>query len=573
MIDRFPQLREPTLHRMLLARAERDPHGVASILVHAGQPDSVYTISDLLRLADQYASVYRERLASGNPESEAAQIVVCLYHGIHLHAAFIGGMLAGQIPTMVAPPSPRMEPEKYARSFVRMMEHIAPDIVVTEAAVLAELEARGLRDPADRNMLNPDDLDAKFQAGPVDPWNLEYSESEADAVAFIQHSSGTTGLQKGIALSHAAVRNQLEAYARTIDLRADDRIATWLPLYHDMGFIACFVLPLCLGIPIVEISPFEWVNSPATLLHKIQQHRATLCWLPNFAFSFLARSVRAVHLRGLDLNSVRLWVNCSEPVMAESSRRFVERFGDCGVDAGRLAACYAMAENVFAVTQSPLGQAPRVDRVSASALAEGRAEEADGAATREFVSNGKPIPGVEVQVVDDAGEPCGDRQIGEIYLRGSSLFSGYFKREDLTAAAFLNEWYHTGDLGYQAEGDLFVAGRKKDLIIIQGRNFHPGDIEAVVSEVGDVIDGRVVAIGQSDEESGTESLVVIAETELEDTSERGQLGLQIRNLIAQRLDCAAGEVHLVPPRWLIKSTAGKIARSDNRSKYEAELRR
>jgi acyl-CoA synthetase (AMP-forming)/AMP-acid ligase II len=233
-----------------------------------------------------------------------------------------------------------------------------------------------------------------------------------------------------------------------------------------------------------------------------------------------------------------------------------------------------MAETVFAVTQSSVGRAPRIDRICQQTLQrEHRALPRETPPFVEVVSNGSPIEGLEVSVVDEKGGACPERQVGEILVRGDCVFSGYFRRPDLTSAAFVDGWYRTGDLGYLAGGELFVTGRKKDLIIIQGRNFHPADLEAAVSEIEGVIGGRVAAFGQVEDETGTEILVVLAETRLEDPAAQGRLKLEIRNRIAQAFDCTVGKVFLVSERWLVKSTAGKVARSANREKYEALLKR
>ena len=350
-------------------------------------------------------------------------------------------------------------------------------------------------------------------------------------------------------------------------MTAEDTVASWLPLYHDMGLIACFVTPLISGTPIVEISPFDWVTKPALLLESIDAYRATLCWQPNFAYAVLARAVRDEELIDLDLSSVRAFVNCSEPVMAASHDAFSARFA---VGHDRLTACYAMAENVFAVTQSPVGEAPRVDRVCHDTFErEHRAVLSDGGDTIDLVSNGSAIDGVQVRVVAD-GVTCQERSGGEIEIAGDSIFSGYHGRPDLTEAAFSDQWYLTGDLGYLADGELFVTGRAKDLIIIQGRNFYPTDIETAVGELDEIVSGRVVAFGKTDERTGTESLVVLAESDADEDA-WGRLGLEIRKTVAQTFDCTVGAVQILPRRWLIKSTAGKPARADSRQKYEAQF--
>ena len=565
MSEAFPWLAERTLPQVLRARARDVPDGTACVIAYPDRDDEVYSIAELMRLAERYAARYAS-LARGE---EPALVCVCLYHGIHLHAAFVGALLAGQIPSMIAPPSPRMDREKYLRSFVRMLGHIRPDVLVADGEVLGALRRLEVTEAVGGLLLDPTEIEAADVPAVAAP------PAPSDAsVAFLQHSSGTTGLQKGVALSHRAVLQQLRAYIPAIGLQPSDVILSWLPLYHDMGLIACFVLPLLSGVPVVELSPFDWVARPGLLLRKAQQHGATLCWLPNFAYSFMSKSIRGAVAEHGDLASVRAFVNCSEPVMAASHREFVERFGTVGVTAERLTACYAMAENVFAATQSAPGKPPRVDRISRSRFErEHLAEQAEeGEAALELVSNGRPIDGVEVRIVDDAGAGLPPRSVGEICLRGSSLFAGYFRRDDLTEQAFDGDWYRTGDLGYLADDELYVTGRKKDLIIIQGRNFYPADVEAAVAEIDGVIGGRVVAFGAADAQSGTESLVLIAESAEQDPAEQGRIKREIRAHVAQSFDCTVGGVHIVPPRWMVKSTAGKVARADNRSKYERLLR-
>jgi acyl-CoA synthetase (AMP-forming)/AMP-acid ligase II len=398
--------------------------------------------------------------------------------------------------------------------------------------------------------------------------SFEAWEGGAEEVALLQHSSGTTGLQKGVALSHRAVLRHNRAYAERIGLTRDDVIVSWLPLYHDMGFVACFLLPLLARVPFVELSPFDWVLRPASLFEQIHKHRATLCWMPNFAFQFMADSVRPSQLSGLTLDSVRAWVNCSEPVQHPAHAAFLERFAGNGACERQLTASYAMAENVFAVTQSRAGEY-KVLRVNRRLFTGGHRVETDESdAALAFVSNGAPVEGTEVAVIDENGRAMPEGNVGELAIRGEYLFSGYFRREDLTGESLTGEgWYKTGDLGFVREREVYVTGRKKDLIIVQGRNFYPADVERVVASVEGVTPGRVVVFGMPDEKTGTEGLIVLAESEEFDGGQARRLSLRIRNAVAQELDCTPQDVRLVPPRWLVKSTAGKLARADNRSKY------
>jgi fatty-acyl-CoA synthase len=545
-----------TLGRVLLRRLEEEPDAVACWLVKSDGESARVSVRELMSRAYAFAAAY-------GPASGGRKIVaVCLYHGLDLHAAFVGALLAGHIPTMIAPPSPRMEASKYTDSFCRMLAHIRPSFVVTDGAALEKLDALALKGFPDSELI---DAGAVRDAGAsFEPW-----DADAEDVALLQHSSGTTGLQKGVALSHRAVLRHNRAYASRMNLTRDDVIVSWLPLYHDMGFVACFLLPLLARVPFVELSPFDWVLRPVSLFEQIQKHGATLCWMPNFAFQFMADSVRPTQIPdGLNLSTVRAWVNCSEPVQHAAHSAFLERFAEHGASERQLTASYAMAENVFAVTQSNAGEY-RVLRVNRRLFTDEHAvEEDEGDTALAFVSNGAPVEGTEVTVIDESGRELPEGRVGELGVRGEYLFSGYFRREDLTREAVTGEgWYKTGDLGFVRGGEVYVTGRKKDLIIVQGRNFYPADVEKVAASVEGVTAGRVVVFGLADEKAGTEGLIVLAESEEFEGENARRLSLKIRNAVAQELDCTPRDVRVVPPRWLVKSTAGKLARADNRSKY------
>lgn len=551
---------ETGLGSVLRARLAAQPERVVSVMVDGEGAEEPVTAERLSRRAQGYALAIRSKMnASGR-----GIVAICLYHGLDQHAAWVGTLWAGHTPTIVAPPSPRMEPDKYRRGFIGMMTHMQAPLHIVDRATCNVLG--GLPEQAGDVLIAEDVADSDAAPSPV--------AVALDDVALLQHSSGTTGLQKAIALTGRQVLAHNEAYIRVTGMTPRDRIVSWLPLYHDMGFIACFVLPLLNGIPVVEMSPFDWVRRPLMLLDLVSRHRAAFCWLPNFAFSFMAASARRETLpTALDLSCVRAWVNSSEPVLAGSFDRFVDVFGRFGVDRRQLTASYAMAENVYAVTQSLPG-ALRVISVDRAQFVDGHRVVPcrEGAATLQFVSNGRPLPTTEVAIRDEAGRPLPEDRVGEIWIRGTHRFSGYFRRDDLTAQAIdAGGWYKTGDLGFFNGGELYVTGRSKDLIIIQGRNFYPGDLEAAAADVEGVVPGRVVVFGLTDEKEGTERLIILAESSLADETEMKRTALRIRNRIAQEFNCTASDVRVVPARWLIKSTAGKPSRAENRAKYLAQF--
>lgn len=476
--------------------------------------------------------------------------------------AFWGALLMGAVPSMFPTLTEKLDPDVYMRSMAELVR------LSGVAAVLTTDEfAPTLRPHLDCPVYGTSDYRRPAAGAPPDA----YQPAPGD-VAFLQHSSGTTGLQKGVALSHAAVLNQLAAYSQAIQLHEKDVIVSWLPLYHDMGLIAGFLMPLALGVPLVLMSPFDWVSHPALLFRAIHEYGGTLCWLPNFAYNHCARRIRRRDSEGLSVATMRMFINCSEPVRHDSHQLFLERFADNGVRPEMLAVSYAMAENTFAVTQTPPGAPARLDVVDAAELDYhnyAKSVAGDHPRARALVSCGPAIPGTEVRIVDDDGRPLPDRAAGEIAIRSNCLMTGYYKRDDLRP--FDDEgWYLTGDMGYMAEGEVYVAGRRKDLIINAGKNIYPADIEAVVNEVPGVKAGRAVAFGVADEREGTELVAVVAEVVTEDEGERREIGRAIRREVARRTMVTVSYVHLVGPKWLLKTSSGKIARNANRDKWRQE---
>ncbi len=548
------------LGELTFDRLARRPDEIVSVMVRPDGSELEVSAGLLARRAAGFA----RRL--GRSRGRRSIVAITLFQGLDLHAAWIGTVWAGHIPTMVSPPSMRMEPAKFASGFRGIMERIRADVQIVDRATAEKLGGQIAGLPAvivAEEVLDTESGDEPARLAP-------------DDVVLIQHSSGSTGLQKAVALTSREVLEHNAAYCRTLAISPRDTIVSWLPLYHDMGFVACFLLPLLHGIRLVEMSPFDWVLHPQMLFQAISRHRGTLCWLPNFAFSFLAQSVKLEPGREpSDLSSMRAWVNCSEPVMLSSMRKFVERFAPLGAGWHQMSASYAMAENVFAATQSLPGGIRELavdrntfmgDHVAVPAV-EGSGN------PMVFVSSGKPLPTTELEIRGGGSERLAEGAVGEIWLRGAHRFSGYYGNDELTRAAIDAEgWYKTGDLGFFHDGDLFVTGRSKDLIIIQGRNFYPNDIEHSVGEIQGISAGRVVAFGLPDEATGTEQLIVLAEAEAAGAADPRMLALRVRNCVAQEFSCTPADARVVPPRWLVKSTSGKPARTDTRAKYIAEFR-
>jgi acyl-CoA synthetase (AMP-forming)/AMP-acid ligase II len=276
----------------------------------------------------------------------------------------------------------------------------------------------------------------------------------------------------------------------------------------------------------------------------------------------------------VDLSSWRAVINCSEPTRVESHELFVKRFAPLGLRPQAPVTCYAMAENVFAVTQSDVDGPATIDAVDRRALIGEQvarpAPTAEPDVVARLLSAGRPLANVRVRVLDAERHDLPERRLGEIALQSDCMLSGYYNRPDLTELAFFEGYYLTGDLGYLADGRLYVTGRKKDLIIVGGKNVHPQDLETLAAEVVGVHPGRVVAFGVFDDEAGTEDVVVVAEADTEVETERQAIGDAVRLRINQGSDVAVRRVQVVGPRWVLKTSSGKVARSANREKYLAE---
>ena len=543
--------------------AER-PNSEAIIHWTVGEAPFRWTFSTLLAAAEQYASCL---VKHGVRRGDVCAIIQ--RHNSQLYPLYLGVCAAGAIPAILAYPNPRLHPDKFRQGIEGMSRRSGLDWILTDRELHPLLETlvtgsgstiRGIHFPLEWQAHRGDSQllqEHPPQLVPTDP-------------LLLQHSSGTTGLQKPVLLSHNAVLEHVQRYAEAICLTNSDKIVSWLPLYHDMGLIAAFHLPLIFGIPSIQIDPFQWVMAPSLLLEAITQERATVTWLPNFAFNMMALKVRDENLHGVDLSSLRLIVNCSEPVRYDSHENFLKRFQPYGLRPTVFSACYAMAETTFAVTQTPIDLAPTVVAVDRTSLARGKVEPVtDGVPARICVSSGKPIEGCEVKIVGENRFDLAPGSVGEIAITSATMFSGYRNYPEKTAEVLCDGWYYSGDYGFQHDGELFVIGRKKDIIIVGGNNIYPEDVEDAVGEVQGVIPGRIVAIGEENPELGSEHVAVIAETSSTSEPDRKALRLEIVKAgMASGITIAS--VYLVPPRWLIKSSAGKPSRKGSREKLMTE---
>ena len=476
--------------------------------------------------------------------------------------AFWGAVRLGAVPCFMPCPSTKQDKACYWKAHETLFKRIGSGVVMARESMLMEIAVNAPDHPL-RLLGLPVELCA-------DDGHKDCVRTPAD-VAFLQHSSGTTSLKKGVMLSHEAVLKQVAAYESLLALKRDDVIVSWLPLYHDMGLLTSFVMPLVTRTPVVLIDPFVWVSMPQILFAAISAERGTLCWQPNFAFNHLCRTVRAGG--SYDLSSMRAWINCSEPCSAKSFDRFVGAFGSLGVTPASMQVCYAMAETVFAVTQTRLGQPVRVLEVDEPSLvSEGviRPTRA-GSRGKRCLGNGVPLQGLDVDVVDMHRRSLGEGHVGEIRIRGDFLFSGYHNLPELSASKLVGGWYHSGDLGFLLGGELFVLGRKDDLILVHGKNIYAHELEHALAGVPGIHPGRCVALGWYRDEIGSHDIVVLAEAEDGVDVQVEDLAAKAKDTVLQHVGVSAFDALIVPRGWLVKTTSGKISRAANLTKYLAHV--
>ena len=391
----------------------------------------------------------------------------------------------------------------------------------------------------------------------------ERPQDDTDALAILQFTSGSTSDPKGVMLPHRTVLANVDAIASAANLDVeDDVLVSWLPLYHDMGLIGLLTMPMATGVDLVLAAPQDFLAAPARWMEWIAHYGGTATAGPNFSYALAARALR--RSAPLDLSRWRLGLNGAEPVDPDAVEAFVAAGAPHALDPGSVFPAFGMAEATLAVTFPEPGTGLRTDSVDLAVLERERyAAPADGEGSRRLARLGRAVPGLEIRVVDAVGTVLGDREVGELQVRGTSITPGYYKRPDVTAASFDGEWLRTGDLAYGLEGELVVCGRIKDVIIVGGRNVFPEDVERSVANVEGVRPGNVIAFGV-DGRNGRESLVVVAESRGEDLE-------LTRKMVGERVIDAVGiparEVVLVEPGTLPKTSSGKLQRSLCRDRY------
>jgi fatty-acyl-CoA synthase len=465
---------------------------------------------------------------------------------------FLALITCGARPMILSYPSIRQSKSAFFRTFDAMLSVVRPARLACSAA---------LRQLAERCSIPV--LDAGVRCVSETPYRFNPVVGDT----FLQCSSGTTGVRKVVGVDERMLVGQMAGYAMATGISPADKVANWLPLYHDMGLVAALLVPLFHGAASIHISPFDWLRDPTLYLRMISTYGATLTFLPNFAFNYLSTSaVLSAVPPGLDLRTLRGVINSSEPVLAASCRSFIDGYARFGLSSDSVQASYAMAENVFAVTQTDLRARLRSDRIlrkpfQTTNVAVPAHETAD--ATLEFVSCGRPIAGTSVRI--DGGRD--ERSVGEIEVFGDSLFSNYLAGPSAVHDGSVSGdgWFRTGDLGYLADGELFVTGRLKDLIIHRGVNIYPADIEETLHTVDGCKPGRVVVFGMFDNAAGTER--PMAMIEVDDPGRNRELVERVREEVSKAHSVTLADVELVSPGALIKSTSGKLSRSANRTAF------
>ena len=555
-----------TLVEALAWHAERTPDRVHIHLREDDGRETPLTYGELWRAAHRVAAGLAAR-GLGRHDT----VALMLRTEQAFFSSFFGTLLAGCVPVPIYPPFRADRIQEYAERQVAILRNAATRILVTFADVERVAGLLVGQVPSLSAVVTPDTLMTDGATAPSLS-TRGAGQLTPDDPALIQYTSGSTGQPKGVLLSHANLLANVRALETGLEIDSHDVGVSWLPLYHDMGLIGTWLGLLYVGRPLALMSPLAFLSRPSRWLWSFHAHRGTISAAPNFAYDLCALRVTDDEIEGLDLSSVRALLNGAEAVQPDTLNRFAERFAAYGLKREALTPVYGLAECSVGLAAPPMARGPRIDVIERRVFQEtGAARESDAdnsATTLRVVACGRALPGHEIRVVDASGDPLSDRQQGRVEFRGPSATLGYYRNPNATNQLVGPDgWLRTGDLGYLVEGELYLTGRAKELIIKGGRNLQPHEAEDVAAAVEGVRKGCVAAFGVSDPTRGTERFVIVAETRLTDAGDRARLEAAVTKSVSAALGVPPDVVALAGPGAVLKTSSGKIRRSATREAF------
>jgi 1-acyl-sn-glycerol-3-phosphate acyltransferase len=548
-----------TLLEVLAWHLDHQPQRVH--IVHYGRhedPDEL-SYQDLWLGAARVASGLWERSVRAGD-----RVALMLPTGESYFFSFFGILLAGAVPVPIYPPTRPSQLEEHLRRHGRILQNAGVRILITiqearRVARLLKTQVSSLQHIVDW---------AELDTAPSTPQTIVRS---SDDIAFLQYTSGSTGDPKGVVLTHANLLANIRAMGEAVEVTPEDVFISWLPLYHDMGLIGAWFGSLYYGLPLVVMSPLRFLARPSRWLWAIHRHRGTLSASPNFGYELCLSKVPDEEIVGLDLSTWRCAFNGAEPVTAATLQGFAHRFAPYGLRAGALAPVYGLAESAVGLAFPPPLRGAVIDRVNrARFMLDGIAEPAADSDTDPMthVGCGLPLPGYRVQVVDNTNRPLPERSEGRLEFQGPSATSGYFNNPEATARLFRDGWLDTGDRAYLADGEIYITGRIKEMIIRGGRNIYPYELEQQLGELPGIRKGCVAVFPSNDPATGSERLIVVAESRETDQQRQAALQQAIRERTTDLLGMPPDDLLLAPPHAVLKTSSGKLRRNTMRALYE-----
>ncbi|HEX2804124.1 MAG TPA: fatty acyl-AMP ligase [Sphingomicrobium sp.] len=488
------------------------------------------------------------------------RIAITAETGPEFAAAFFGAVYAGAWPVPLPLPTSFGGRQGYVDQLKVQLQSCDPSLFIVPSA-LAEISAEA--------------------AGhvPVRAWESlpELEESDADlpaadpdAIAYLQYSSGSTRFPHGVAITHRALLDNLRAHGIGLDMQPTDRCVSWLPWYHDMGLVGCMLSLVANQLSVDYLKTEDFARRPLAWLDLITRNPGiSVSYSPTFGYDICARRMSSQTRAEdrFDLSRWRIAGNGADMIRPDVMQAFVDAFASAGFDASAFCPSYGLAEATLAVSLMPPGEGIRIELVEENELSGGEsAEEGRPRRYRAVVNCGKPVQGMEVEVRGPDGEVLPDRGIGRIFVRGGAVMVGYFRDQESTDACLSSDgWLDTGDMGYMSRGYIFIVGRAKDMIIINGRNYWPQDIEWAVEQLPGFKSGDIAAFAITGP-SGEETPAVLVHCRVSDPHERGRLRDDIRERV-HAITGISAIVELVPPRTLPRTSSGKLSRTKARSLY------